>query len=99
MTPQIAPTGRSPHIKDMNERRAAFQQALDATPASIRALAREVGVDDRLLRLIRDGERRLTPDVRDALVEALSRWEARCRKAREALEACDLEPSTGDDDA
>lgn len=83
----------------MDEPRNALQQVLDATPASIRALAREAGVDDRLLRLIRDGDRRLTPHVRDALVEAVSRWEARCRKAREALEACDLEPSTGDDDA
>lgn len=89
----------SPHIEDMEEPRTALQKALDATPASIRALAREAGVDDRLLRLIRDGERNLTPAVRDALVDALGRWENRCREASEALEAAPLDPSTGDDDA
>jgi len=75
-----------------------LRSVLEAIPASMRALAREAGVSPKLLRMIRDGERRLTPDTRDALAGALRRWEARCGEALDALESADLEPE-GDCDA
>lgn len=99
MSPQLAPPVCRPHIADMEEIQDALRKVLDAIPASTRALAREAGVSPKLLRMIRDGERRLTPQVRDELVAALRRWEAQCGDAAEALEAADLEPSQGGDDA
>lgn len=83
----------------MDEPRAALQEALEAIPASIRALAREADVSPRLLRLIRDGRRRLTPEARDAVAEALRRWEADCREAAESLEAANLDSNQEGDDA
>lgn len=58
--------------------RAGLQRVLQEAPCSIRALAREAGVNETLLRKIRDGERRLTPQTRKAVVGALRRWEDRC---------------------
>lgn len=85
-------TVNCPYYADtMSDSRAALRQALDAIPASTRALAEEAGVDEKLLRMIRDGERRLTPETRDALVGALRRWGGRLDEAGEALEAVDLE--------
>lgn len=90
-----APVG--PQVEDaMSDPRAALRQALEATPTSIRALAREAGVSHRLLRLVRDGERRLTPETRDAVADALRRWAEDCRGGAEALERCDLEPGADD---
>lgn len=86
----VAPS--RPYCADaMSDSRAALRQALDAIPASTRALAEEAGVDEKLLRMIRDGERRLTPETRDALAGALRRWRGRLDRAIEALEAVDLE--------
>lgn len=70
----------------MTNGRAVLRKVLEANPASIRTLASEAGVSEKLLRLIRDGNRRLTPETRDALAGALRRWEARCREAAEQLE-------------
>lgn len=78
----------------MNET-TILREALDVAPASIRALARAAGVSPRLVTRIRDGERRLTRETRDALAGALRDREARCRRAAEALEAVDPEPRRG----
>lgn len=51
-----------------------MRRVLQETPGSIRALAREAGVSHVLLTKIRDGDRRLTPDTREALAAALERW-------------------------
>lgn len=83
----------------MEETEAVLRKVLDAIPASNRALAREAGISPKLLRMIRDGDRRLTPETRDALAAALRRWEGRCGEAAEALEAADLEPPVGGHDA
>lgn len=80
-----------PYFEDTMDARAALRQALNANPASMRALAREAGVSPKLLRMLRDGERRLTPDVQVKLVDALRRWEADVGDAANALEAADLE--------
>lgn len=82
----------SPYNADaMSDSRAALRQALAAIPTSTRALAEEAGVDEKLIRMIRNGERRLTPKTRDALAGALRRWQGRLDGAVEALEAVDLE--------
>jgi len=99
MTPTDALLAWGSHIEDMEETHATLRKVLDAIPASTRALAREAGISPTLLRMIRDGDRRLTREVRDALATALRRWKVCCGEAAEALEATDLEPSRGGDDA
>lgn len=61
-----------PHTADMGATlEDAVRRALQAAPASLRTLAERAGVSERLLRMIRDGERTATPRVVDALAEAL----------------------------
>lgn len=81
----------------MEETETVIRQVLGANPASNRELARAAGISPKLLRMIRDGERRLTPDVRDALAAVLRRWAGDLEDAAGALEAVDLEPQGGDD--
>jgi len=81
----------------MDKATDVLRLVFDAIPASTRALAREAGVSPKLLRMVRDGERRLTAATRDALVAALRRWEVRCGEALDALESADLEPEEGTD--
>lgn len=76
----------SPYLTDVEDD-AAIRKVLDLQPSSTRALAIEAGVDEKLLRMIRDGDRALTPAVRDALRDVLRRWEAGCREAAGVLEA------------
>lgn len=77
-----------------------LQRILRDAPCSIRALAREAGVNETLLRKIRDGERRLTADTRDAVVAALRRWEDTCGSLAGDLETADLQPpGQGGEDA
>lgn len=76
----------------MSDETTALRTALDAAPASIRALALDAGISPRLVTRIRDGERRLTRETRDALADALRAREDRCRRAAEALEAVSPEP-------
>lgn len=66
-------------------------EAVEAAPGSIRELADEAGVSDTLIRLVRDGDRRLTPATRDALADALRRWGARCEAAAEGLASADVD--------
>lgn len=49
----------------------AVREALRLSPHSVRTLADEAGVSEKLLRLIRDGERNATPRVVMALAEAM----------------------------
>lgn len=76
----------------MEETEAVLRKVLDAIPASTRALAREAGVSPKLVRMIRDGDRRLTPETRAKLVAALRTWEADVGDAADALETADLGP-------
>lgn len=80
----------------MGDGEAALREVLDRSPASIRALAHAAGVSEGLLRAIRDDRRRLTPQVRGALVEALRERAEIYGELAEALEAADLD--TGGDD-
>lgn len=82
----------------MDDVSAVLGQAFDATPGSIRELARAAGVSETLLRLARDGNRRLTPETREKVVEALRAWEAACREAADGLEAANLGPRERGDD-
>lgn len=99
MTAPLAPAPPRAHFTHNMDVQAALQKVLETSPGSIRALAREAGVSEALLRAVRDGERRLTRETRDALASALRRWKTRCEEALEALEAADLESPTGGDDA
>lgn len=89
--PVLASPPLCPHYSDMGEPKAVLRKVLDAIPTSLRALAHEAGVSEKLLRMIRDGDRRLTPEVRAQLVEALRAWEQDCGDAADALEAADLQ--------
>lgn len=74
-----------------------LQRILRETPTSIRALAREAGVSHRLLQAIRDGDRRLTPATRDAVLRALRTWADTCSGLADDLEAAELDAPGGDD--
>lgn len=67
-----------------------MRRALELAPVSGLALAKEAGVSARLLRMIRDGERRATPTTTGALLSALERLsgqhEAAAVVLREALD-------------
>lgn len=78
----------------MNAQRV-LRELLDALPYGASALARDAGVSARLLRMVRDGDRRLTAEVRDALGASLSRRAARLGEVVEALEDLDPEPRRG----
>jgi hypothetical protein len=65
----------------------AFRKALEESPCSLRALAREAGVDHSLLVRVRDGDRPLTPATVQAVVTALRRWGERCESLADELEA------------
>lgn len=64
-----------------------FTEALEAAPGSVRELAREAGLSESLLRHVRDGRRRLTPETGDAVAAALRRWSERCRTAAEVVDS------------
>lgn len=67
--------------------RETIRQVLEEAPASIRALAREAGVDHSTLLKERDGKRPL-PNGRPAeLAAALRRWSDRCARLADRLEA------------
>lgn len=89
--PALASPSRCPYYSDMGESKAVLREVLDAIPTSLRALALAAGVSEKLLRMIRDGDRRLTPEVRVRLVEALRAWEQDCGDAADILEAAALQ--------
>lgn len=64
-----------------------FAEAVRSVPGSVRELAAEAGVSDTLIRLVRDGKRRLTSETGAAVAAALRRWAERCRTAAEAVES------------
>ena len=98
MTASLSSVPVRAHYTHEMDAQTALRKILDMTPGSIRELAREAGLSEALLRAVRDGDRRLTRQSRDALVDALGRWEKRCGDALEVLEAADLEPPQGGDD-
>jgi hypothetical protein len=49
----------------------AVREALKAFPGSIRALAREAGISEKLLRSIRDGERTATTRTLSRIADAM----------------------------
>ena len=72
-----------------------LRRILREAPGSIRALAREAGVSEALLRAVRDGDHRLTREARDAVAAALRTWATRCGDLADALEALDVDPRQG----
>jgi hypothetical protein len=77
----------------MDALRSALIRAVDSAPCTIRALAREAGVDHKLLTAIRDGRRSCTTATADKVASALERWGDLCQGAahelRTAREASD----------
>ncbi len=65
---------------------AAFRRAIEGAPCSIRRLAEAAGVSHTLLLQVRDGDRRLTPATRRAVISALRSWGDRCHGLADALE-------------
>lgn len=82
----------------MEQGKQAVRAVLEEVPVSIRALAREAGVSESLLRAIRDGNRRLTAETRKAVVAALRRLGERHHTLADRLEAADSSPEPGGDD-
>lgn len=76
----------------MTEPRHVVRNALRATPVPIVNLAEEAGCSDRLLRMIRDGDRRLTAEIQADLVSGLRRMRAGIDAAIKDLETVDVEP-------
>ena len=62
-----------PHIEDMGVLEDVVREALRLSPHSIRTIAEEAGVSDKLLRMIRDGQRTATVPVVTALADAMER--------------------------
>lgn len=79
-----------PYLGNTMSEREVLRELLDDLPYGASALGRDAGVSDRLLRMIRDGDRPLTARVRDDLAAALRRRVARLRSAIEALESLNL---------
>lgn len=69
----------------MSELEEAVRKALDDLPGSLRALARKAGVSHSTLVRILNGERSATPEVVEALADALGRWAKRCSTAEGLL--------------
>lgn len=68
------------------ELREAIRRVLEEAPGSIRALAREAGVDHSTLLKERDGKRSV-PEHRAAdLAAALRRWAERCERLADSLD-------------
>lgn len=74
-----------------------IREVLEQSPASIRALAREAGLSHVHLLEVRDGERRLTPDVARRLSEALQRWATTCEDLAARLAEVAEQPREGND--
>ena len=73
------------HYAYMGMMEDAVRRALRTAPVSTRTLAREAGISETLLRLIRSGERTATPQTVKALLEALDRLQARYKRAGQLL--------------
>lgn len=78
----------------MEQGSQAVRAVLEQLPVSIRALAREAGVSESLLRAIRDGNRRLTDETREAVVSALRHLGDRHHQLADRLD----QPEPGGDD-
>ena len=64
----------------------AFVKALEDSPCSLRALAREAGVAHSTLVRARDEDVVLTPAVVEAVVTGLRRWSDQCSALADGLE-------------
>lgn len=85
----LAPVSLRPHIAVMGIQEDAVREALRSFPGSIRALAREAGVSEKLLRSIRDGDRTATHRTLRLIADAMEFMGVRqldaARILREAL--------------
>lgn len=63
----------------------AVRRALDDAPASLRAIAREAGVSQALLTMIRSGRRAATAETVEAVATALERLSERHAEAARVL--------------
>jgi len=69
----------------MSQLEEAIRRALAEVPGSLRAVARETGVAHSTLVRILNGERSATPEVVEALADALGRWAEQCSSAEGLL--------------
>jgi hypothetical protein len=67
----LASISTCPHIAVMGIQEDAVREALKSFPGSIRALAREAGVSEKLLRSIRDGDRTATTRTVGMIADAM----------------------------
>lgn len=74
----------------------AVRAALELAPGSLRALAREAGLSEALLRRIRDGTRTATPETVGKVAGALERLRDRHDEAARVLRDS-LQRQEGDD--
>lgn len=70
----------------MTPEHESLRTVLDEAPFSIRAIAEKMGLSHTTLRLIRDGDRRLTEENRQALISALREWGEQCFDLAKLLE-------------
>lgn len=86
MTPVAPSPGRHYTYATMSEELAeAVRKILDAVPGSDRELAIKAGVPQSTVSRIRTGERGCTPEVAEALADALAAWGKDCREAETDL--------------
>ena len=81
----LAPPSIRSHIAYMGIQEDAVRAALLSFPGSIRALARETGVSDGLLRAIRNGQRTATPRTLGLIADAMSDMAERLADAARIL--------------
>ncbi len=81
----LAPVSKRSHIACMGIQEDAVREALRSFPGSVRALAREAGVSETLLRQIRDGDRTATPRTLRLIADAMEFMGARQTHAASIL--------------
>lgn len=69
-----------------DELRETLRRVLEEAPGSIRALAREAGVDHSTLLKERDGKRSVPDGRARELAAALRRWSERCSELADRLD-------------
>jgi hypothetical protein len=75
---------------------AAVRRALENTPYSLRALAREAAVPHSTLVRIGSGSLRASPDVANRVAKALRAWGSQCAKFAQDVEQAIGMPGAGE---
>lgn len=86
MTPLPTLAKRHNFYATMSEELAeAVRELLDEVPGSDNKLAERAGVPQSTISRIRNGKRGCTPEVAEALADALAAWADDCREAESNL--------------